>query len=73
MGLIDPDRSAEALTYQYGSQYIKHHFAFDRPKNRKLTTGSFSGNRFLADLNRRTGRTHFPLWFSMATIRNWIN
>jgi GWxTD domain-containing protein len=54
-------RTAEVWTYQYRDQYIKYHFAFDRPKNWKLATGSFSGNRFLGSFEQENREQTFPI------------
>ena len=54
-------RTAEVWTYQYREQYITYNFLFDRPKNWKLDTGAFSGNRFLGASEKENRENTFPI------------
>ena len=54
-------RTAEVWTYQYNDQYILYHFSFDRPKNWKLDTGAFSGNRFLGTFEEENRNNTYPI------------
>ena len=47
-------RTAEVWTYPYKQFMIKYAFTFSPPKNWKLATGAFAGNRYLGALEQQS-------------------
>ena len=54
-------RSAEIWTYQYGQNLIQYVFRYSPPKEWKLATGNFEGNRYLGDFENENRTNYFGI------------
>lgn len=54
-------RSAEIWTYQYGQNMIQYVFQYSPPKQWKLATGNFAGNRYLGDFENENRANYYAI------------
>ena len=54
-------RSAEIWTYQYGQNLVQYVFRYSPPKQWKLATGRFEGNRYLGDFENENRINYFGI------------